>query len=438
MKTSDLTTGSIPKHLIRLTAPLIAGNILQQLYNTVDALVLSRFAGAEEFAAIGVAGSVMNLFLFAIVGACIGISVLLAQFYGAGDMKQFKQEHFLAVTAGCFLSGLLGLLGIAGITPLLSLLHTPPEISGYTKTYVSIVLLALPASFLYNFYSALFRSVGKAKTALSILAFAPGLNLLLDLLFTAGFSLGVAGVAWATLIAQVSSAALCILSLKKQRPDLMFSSSDRKFDRTLLRTTAHFSMVTGLHQAGLYLGKLMVQGAVNTGGTDIISAYTATTRIEGFANSFGDSGASATSVVVAQNFGAKKKERVRQTFWYSLLLISLLGILSSVILFAAAGPVTAFVIGPEHTAACESARQYTRIIAVFYLLCFTGNTFAGYFDGCGKVTVSMLGAASHITLRVILSWMFVGRYRLNAIAVATGIGWILVNVFWSFCYRRLS
>lgn len=209
-------------------------------------------------------------------------------------------------------------------------------------------------------------------------------------------------------------------------------------DGELLKQTAHLSFVTALHQSSLYIGKLLVQSAVNTGGTDMISAYTATTRIEGFANSFGDSGSAATSVLVAQNRGAGKDERVKESFRSSLFLMLAMGLAMSLIMYVSASTSVGFMLGTRSGAAFENARDYLKLVALFYTLCFTGNTFAGYFNGIGKVCVPFLGATSHIALRVVLSWLLVGKMGLPAVALATGLGWVLVNALWTFVKWRME
>ena len=390
----DLTGGSIPQHLLRLAAPLIMGNILQQLYNTVDAFFLGRFAGDLEFAAVGVAGSVMNLFLFMITGACTGISVIFAQLYGAGERERFRREHWLSLSCGLLATTICSGLGFVLLPPLL-------------------------------------RAIGRANAALMALAAAVTVNVALDYCFVARFHMGIAGAAWATAASQAISAVLCILYLRRKAPELIFARADCRMDGELLKQTAHFSFVTALHQSRLYIGKLLVQGAVNTGGTDMISAYTATTRIEGFANSFGDSGSAATSVLVAQNRGAGKEERVRASFRGSLLLMLAMGLAMSLIMYVSANASVGFMLGTRSGAAFENARDYLKLVALFYTLCFTGNTFAGYFNGIGKVSVPFLGATSHIALRVVLSWLLVGRMGLPAVALATGLGWAMVNTMWA-------
>lgn len=235
-----------------------------------------------------------------------------------------------------------------------------------------------------------------------VLAAAVTVNVALDYCFVARFQLGIAGAAWATAASQAISAVLCILYLRRKAPELIFARADCRMDGELLKRTAHFSFVTALHQSSLYIGKLLVQGAVNTGGTDMISAYTATTRIEGFANSFGDSGSAATSVLVAQNRGAGKEERVKESFRSSLFLMLAMGLAMglamSLIMYVSASTSVGFMLGTRSGAAFENARDYLKLVALFYTLCFTGNTFAGYFNGIGKVCVPFLGATSHIAL----------------------------------------
>ena len=154
-------------------------------------------------------------------------------------------------------------------------------------------------------------------------------------------------------------------------------------------------------------------------------------RVEDFANSFGDSGSAATSVLVAQNRGAGKEERVKESFRSSLFLMLAMGLAMSLIMYVSASTSVGFMLGTRSGAAFENARDYLKLVALFYTLCFTGSTFAGYFNGIGKVSVPFLGATSHIALRVVLSWLLVGKMGLPAVALATGLGWVLVNALWT-------
>lgn len=353
-------------------------------------------------------------------------------------MEQFRKEHFQSLMIGIMGSIGLALLGFVSMPMLLHVMRTPKEIEEYVRGYLSIILLGLPAAYIYNFYNSLLRSVGNVKAALYILAAAAGMNLMLDLLLVGKLQWGIEGAAIATVLAQIFSAVLCMGYLRTAMGEFLFHREDWGFSGSLLKKTISFGAISALHQAGLYIGKFFVQGAINTGGTDLIAAYTATTRIEGFANSFGDSGASATSVVVAQNYGAGKEDRVKKSFLDSFLLLALLGLASSAILYTTAGSTVAFMLGSRTGLAYEQAVKYLHLVSLFYVFCFTGNTFVGSFNGQGHPVYTCIGAISHISIRVVISWIFIGAYALPAVAVGTGIGWVYVNIFWAAMLKRLD
>ncbi len=429
MHTQDLTQGNISRHLVRLALPLVFGNILQEFYNTIDAFVVGRFAGQAEFAAIGVAGTVMNLFLFALVGCCAGFSVLFARAYGKEDMPDLRRQEASALVVGLAGTALLMLIGLCGMHPLLSILQTPEEIRGYTAAYLRWIFLSLPAAFFYNFFASLLRASGDTKAALMVLAAAVGANLVLDFLLVAGLSGGIEGAAVATALTQLFSAVVCFVYLHHTHPELSLSREDCALRRSRLCLSLKFGLISSMHNCSLYLGKMLVQGAVNTAGTDVISAYTAGTRIEGFANSFGNSGSTATSILTAQNHGAGREDRVQATFRCSLCWLAGLGIFSSIVMYFFAPNAIRLLLGSEGNAFAPSV-QYLRFVALFYILCFTGNTFTGYYNGTGRVLIPFLGALGHISIRVVLSWLLFPYLGLNAVALATGIGWICANVFW--------
>ena len=435
---ANLTHGPIRRQLIALALPLLAGNILQQLYNTMDAVIVGRFVGDGAFAAVGVAGSVMNLFLFLISGGCSGVGVLLSQLHGAGDGPAFRRDFFLSSLFGLLLTLGLTAAALVLLSPLLVLLRTPAAIRDYARDYLRIIFLGFPAAFAFHQGSAVLRAVGSTGAALFFLMVSIGTNIALDLAFIVVLEMGVAGAAWATVLAQALAAGLCLAYLALVFPQLMFHRGDMVYDGPLLRRTAHFSLVSALHMCNLYIGKLLVQGMVNSLGTGAISAYTAATRIEGFANSFGDSGHTAVSVFIGQNTGAGDQRRVREGFFTGQRLLAVFGLFMSVLMLVGAVPALKLVL-PENSAdSLGPAVGYLRLVACFYLFNFLGSGLAGYFQGRGRVNVPVIGATGHITLRVILSWLLAPRLGLPAVALATGLGWVGVATFWSLLFRRES
>lgn len=433
--TADLTRGPIYRQLIALAIPLLLGNVLQQLYNTIDVVIVGQFIGKEAYAAVGMAGSVMNLFLFLISGGCSGVGVLLSQFHGAGDGPTFRRNFFLSSLFGALLCVSLTALAIGVLPTLLTLLQTPNDILQYVKDYLNVIFLGFLASFAFHQSAAVLRAVGNTGAALFFLMISMAANLVLDIAFIAWFNWGVAGAAWATVAAQALSAGLCLLYLWVRFPQLVFHREDMVYDGPLLKKTAHFSLVSALHMCNLYIGKLLVQGTVNGLGTDAIAAFTAGLRIEGFANSFGDSGHTAVCVFIGQNTGAKNEERVQEGFRCGQWLLFWFGLFMTAVMILGARPCLSFVLPAESAASLAPAMGYLRLIACFYLFNFLGSGLAGYFQGRGLVSIPVIGATSHITIRVILSHFLAPVMGLPAVALASGLGWMWVVLFWTILHR---
>lgn len=438
VNTEDLTRGPIRQQYIALAVPLLLGNIMQQLYNTLDAVIVGRYVGDNAFAAVGVAGSVMNLFLFLISGSCTGVGALLSQFHGAGDEETFRKDFFLASSFIGGISLLLTVLGILTLNPMLKLLQTPAEVLPYAEEYLRIIFLGFIAAFAYNICSSVLNALGNTRAALVFLTISMAVNLVLHLVFVAWLPWGVAGAAWATVIAQALSAVLALGYLQRRFPRAMFHRADMVYDATLMRRTVHFSFSSALHMCNLYIGKLLVQGTVNGLGTAAISAYTAATRIEGFANSFGDSGSAAMSVFIGQNTGAHDDQRVEQGFRIGQRMLAMLGIVMSVIMFVGAPVLLPLVLPEGDGASLAPAMGYLRLVACFYLFNFLGSGLAGYFRGSGRVNLPVIGATGHISFRVVCSWLLASCMGLPAVALGTGLGWMGVVTFWTIMRKRIN
>lgn len=198
-----LTEGPVRGSLIYLALPLLIGNILQQLYNTADAVIIGRWVNSAAFGAVGVAGTVMNLFIFVLSGACSGITVLFSQAYGAGDLSTFRRELYQSTLFGALFTLALGAMATALLRPLLLVIQTPAELIGYASEYLRIIFAGFLATYAYNLCASALRSAGDTSASLCFLAVSIAANVGLDLLFVAVFGLGIGGAAWATVLAQL-------------------------------------------------------------------------------------------------------------------------------------------------------------------------------------------------------------------------------------------
>lgn len=430
--TQTLTEGPIASQLIKLCIPVIICNLLQQLYNIIDALMISHYAGSVSFAAIGVAGTLMNLFLFLLTGLCTGISILFSSLYGSHQIKLFRTEHFLALVCGSIFTLLLTIILLLLLPCLLKLIHTPADVASEASRYLTIILFGLLAAFLYNLYAALLRSLGDTLASLVILAISLFTNFCLDYILIAHCHLGIRGAAYGTVFSQLIAAIGCLIYLKMRYPQYLFHLSDCRYHSELFKKTVYLGSVSALHQCSLYIGKLLVQGVVNSQGIDMISAYTASTRIEGFLNSFGDSGGCALSIFVSQNMGANKTKRVQQGFCKTMQGMFGASLFLAIILALFAVPFTSIFAGSANDIVNLETVHYLRTIALFYFLCFFGNCFLGLFRGLGLVHIAVTATILQLSLRVLFSYLLIDSLGLAGVAVATGIGWIAIVCF-QFC-----
>lgn len=434
-----LLEGNISRQLIVLAIPLLVGNILQQLYNAADSLIVGHFLGTDAFASVGISGTVMNLFIFILNGFCMGLSIIFSRLYGAGESKRFREEVFVAIGYGTLATILLGGLFMTATGAILRLIGTPGELIPYARAYLFVILAGLPFTYFYNLFSGILRSIGNTRAALYFLAIAIAANVILDCLFIAGFHAGTAGAAAATVLSQLLSAICCFFYIKIQYPDLLCRREDFGLHLELLSQTLRFGITSALQESSLYIGKILVQGAVNTLGTPGIAAYTATMRIEGLANSFGDSCANAMSVLISQNLGAGNRDRVRGGLVHGLRLNVCLAVILSALMFVGSAAGIRLFLSDSDALPLAHGVSYLKTVSFFYILCFTGCSFVGYFRGTGRLHVPFLCTTIHITLRVILSYLLVDRLGLSAIAVATGLGWLLavsLHISFYFHYRR--
>lgn len=426
-----LTSGPIMPQLLQLCLPLLAGNVLQQLYNIINSLVVTHYLGGNAFAALGVAESVMNLFIYAISGACMGASVLIARFYGKKDFARLRQQIYVTVVliGGCTLAAVL--LGQLFLPQLLYLIHTPDELYRDVATYLRCILVGMLFTFTYNFLAATLRAVGNTRTALYFLLISLGYNLVCAWFLVAVLKLGILGTALATASAQLLSSLLCLLYIQKKQPFLRVGRKDMMLSAAMLRETSSYSVIAAMQQSSLYLGKLMVQSAVNGLGTAAISGFTAATRVENFIQAFGISGSESIGIFVAQNRGAKQEKRALHGFLQGGALVIGTGFFFSAALILGGDCFVIPFLGAEELQARILGGGYLRLLGWFYFLSFTGHAFVGHFRGEGRMKVTFWGTTTQIAARVVGTYLLVDAMGLNSVALATGIGWIVIVLFHS-------
>ena len=360
----------------------------------------------------------MNILLFLIVGICLGMSVLMGNFFGSGDIAKLKREISTALISGSIFTVVIIVLGLIFSHAILSLMHTPAEIIDDATLYLQIILVGMFFTFIYNIFASTLRSMGNSRASLYFLVASAVLNVILDLLFVAVLKLGIAGAACATVIAEAFSALFCIIYVRRKIPILKYTRSEFVFDRSLLRETVNYSSVAAMQQITLHVGKLLVQGAINPLGIFAIAAFNAVTRIDDFVMVVQQNIAHGTTGFLAQNKGAGKADRMRKGFYTGLKMEAVYSLIMGVIIFVFARQFVTLFVGNEGVKVVESGVLYLKIMSFLYMLPGITNILQGYFRGLGKLKITLNSTFIQIVGRVIAAYLMAPHFGLSGVALA--------------------
>jgi putative MATE family efflux protein len=429
-KIVDMTSGAITPQIIHFTVPLIIGNLCLLTYNAADSIIVGRFIGANALAAVGAASPIMNIVLFLIVGICLGMSVLMGNFFGSGDIVKLKREISTALIAGGVFTLVIVVLGLIFSHAILYLMHTPAEIIDDATLFLRIIFVGMFFTFIYNIYASTLRSMGNSNASLYFLAASAVLNVIMDIFFVPVLKLGIAGAACATVIAEALSALFCIIYVRKKIPMLKYTRHEFVFDRSLLRETINYSSVAGMQQITLHIGKLLVQGAVNPLGIFAIAAFNAVSRIDDFVMIVQQNIAHGTTGFLAQNNGGGSgAKRIRKGFFTGLKMEVIYSLIMGIIIYVFARPFVTLFIGNEGTRVVDSGVQYLKIMSFLYLLPGITNILQGYFRGLGKLKITLNSTFTQIVGRVIAAYLMAPYFGLKGIALACLVGWICMLAY---------
>lgn len=420
----DMTSGKITPQLVKFTIPLILGNFCQLTYNATDSIIVGRYLGTNALAAVGVAAPIMNIAIFFIVGICLGMSILMSEFFGSGDYAKLRREVTTSIIGGGLFTLCISILGILLAKPILRLLATPEVIIPDATLFLRIILAGLIFTFGYNLYASSLRSMGNAKLPLYFLAVSALLNIIMDFLFILGLHMGVEGAALATITAEALSALFCWIYVELKVPILRFRRKDWIFDRSLLRTTASYSFVTAMQQITLHLGKLMVQGAVNTLGVASIAAFNAVVRMDDYVMTPQQNIGHANTTFIAQNRGGKKFKRIMQGYRIGLRMELIYTFIISAVIFLCAKPIMYLFLGGGEEEAIQAGVNYLHIMAFLYWMPALTNIIQGLFRGMGKMKITLNSTFVQMLGRVISAFPLAYWLGLKGVVIACFIGWV--------------
>lgn len=433
----DLTTGNPAKSLWLFCLPMFGSIVFQQLYNIADSLVAGKFIGENALAAVGNSYNITLIFIAFAFGCNIGCSVIVSQLFGAKDYKTMKTSVYTALTASASLCAVLMFVGLLSCDTLLRLMKTQAEIMADSSLYLTIYIWGLPFLFFYNIATGIFSALGDSKTPFIFLAFSSSANILIDILFVKSFSMGIAGVAWATFLCQGISCVLALFVVLKRLADIKVSGKVPVFSWNQLKKIAVVAIPSILQQSFISVGNMLIQGRINSFGVSVTAGYSAAVKLNNLVITSFTTIGNGISNFAAQNLGARKYERIREGFLAGLKLVWCLCVPFCIIYIAFGKYLLLLFLNESSFTALLTGRQFLWILSPFYFVVSAKLTADGILRGTSAMKQFMAATFTDLILRVILS--FVLSDMLNA---ATGIwlswpiGWSIATVLSVFFYRR--
>jgi len=437
----DFTEGNITKQMLLFSMPMLIGNLFQQLYSIVDAVVVGQFVGGHALAAVGVSMNVTIFLTSMLIGLTMGSAVLIAQFFGAKQYDRLKKAVSVSVLFLAGLSVLLTVLGFVLAPQLLNLLDAPAEIFDYALTYLRIVMAGMVFPIFFNMYTAYMRALGDARRPLYILIAASVFNMGLTLFFVAVLEWGVAGAAASTIISQMGAAVLSYIYARRTAPLLRVEKL--MFEPEMFRAILRYGAPAALQLSLVSFAGLTITRLINSFGSAAMAGITAVSRIDQFANMPVANLSMALSTFVAQNMGAGIEDRAKKGFRIALICMLIFSVLISAVLMIFSTPLISLFLDPTDANAEEIlsiGQSYLNILVIFYFLFAFLFGFNGFFRGVGDAVIAMAFPVLSLTIRVVAAYalVYLAGMGPEALAWSIPIGWGLSSLAsWIYYKKRL-
>ena len=422
----DLIHGPIFKSLVIFAIPLLISNIFQQLYNTVDTMIVGNYLGDTSLAAIGACTSIYDLLVGFALGIGNGLAIVTARSYGSQDKDLLKKSVASSVIIGIVVSLVITVIGSFILYPLLEVLNTPQEIINEAYSYISVVTLFIIVMFAYNLCAGLMRAIGNSVMPLVFLIVSSLLNILLDILLITQLDMGVMGAAIATVISQGVSVVLCIVYIFKKTQILLPEKEHFAFDKDLYKELLGQGFSMGFMSCIVSAGSVILQYGINGLGYLIIAGHTAARKLYMFFNMPFTAMALAISTFVSQNRGANQGKRIREAIKYAYIYdIVMAGIVTVLLLFFAPSLVK-LISGSSEAVVLDNGSLYLRIVGPFYAILGILMQTRFALQGLGKKILPLISSIIEFFGKIIFVLLFIPRFQYLAVIFCEPTIWCVM------------
>ena len=425
---TDMTVGKPMKMILNFTIPVFIGNVFQQFYNMMDAIIVGKFVGTKGLAAVGSTGTIMFLILGFLMGLTAGFTVLTSQKFGAGKMSEMRQTVGNAAILSVIVSAVMTVGSMAGMKTILTVMHTPDDIFNDAYAYIMIICGGIFAQVLYNILASILRALGNSKTPLYFLILAALLNIVLDLLFIVVFRMGVSGAAWATVISQGVSGVLCLIYIIRSVPELKLAREDWKFRWNIAGKQIGVGIPMGLQYSITAIGTMMVQSALNILGSYPVAAFTAGNKIENIFTQAYVALGTTMATYNAQNIGAGKLERVRQGFRVSHVLGVAYSVITGIILFTVGKNFAYLFISDNAAEVIPMVDTYVKCVGLFLIPLHLVNDLRNGIQGMGYGVLPMMAGIAELLGRGSTAMIAAMKKSYFGTCMASPVAWIFASV----------
>ena len=427
--TKDMTQGNPISLILKFSVPLILGNLFQQLYNMVDTIIVGRALGLNSLTAVAATASLNFLIVGFVLGVCSGLAIPVAQRFGAGDYKKMRNYVANAAYVAVVLAIILTVLTTSLCHVILRWMKTPENIFAESYAYFWVICLGIPFTFLYNTVSGIIRALGDSRTPFYFLVISTILNIVLDLAFILVFRMGVAGAAWATIIAQAMSGLLCLIYMKKKYAILKTSPEERKLNPRAVAILLMNGIPMGLQYSITAIGAILLQSSVNVLDAVYVSAYAAATKVKQLAMAPFDGIANACATFCSQNLGAGKLERIRKGLKDGVLIDLVYAVAIAGVLFFAGSRIAWMFVDRSETEVLAAVQQLLSCAAFFYPVLGILTCVRMTLQGLGFGIIAIFAGWLELAARGLMALLVIPRCGYIAVCFTDQTAWVVAAVF---------
>lgn len=434
----DMTKGSPTKLIFYFALPMLLGNLVQQLYTMIDAVIVGKFVSVDALAAVGATGAINFFMLSLIIGLMSGIAVVVAQYFGYKDYNKLK-DVIATASISVFIAGIIfTIIGLVTAKPLLLLLKTPANIMDDSVTFLTTLFWGILPMSLYNGTAAILRALGNSITPLLFLVFSSIVNIILDFIFVVFLPFGVQGAAFATVCSQIIAAVLCMLYAYRHVPFMRIEWSRMKIHPSLLKEMIRIGLPSGLQGSFISIGNMALQSLINGFGATVVAAYTAASRIDSLTYQPGIAFGAASSTFAAQNVGAGKLARVKQGLYAGLKVVTITSIVITILVQLFAKQFLLLFVDKNEQHVIEVGMSYLLIVSLFYVVVGILFVVRETLRGTGDAIVPLMMGIFELVSRLAIGFMLAKVMGYTGLWWATPVAWVTATALGLIRYRSGS